>query len=159
MKKHDFGTRKTPKSSHFSRENVRIPGVLGFRERKVRRNPCIMSVKIPFDAFIFIYIHKGIIRNQGGRENGQKKDWGRIYEGIRLLPGRSTHAAGKMAGIQYRDVLKGFGGFQRIVISLADMLCHGDMNDILCFAQPFGEKSFIIISFLAIFQVFQRDGG
>ncbi len=29
--------------------------IIKFRERRARRNPCIISVKIPFDAFIIIF--------------------------------------------------------------------------------------------------------
>ena len=61
MKKHDFGTRKTPKRSHFSKKNERIWGVLGFRKHKVRRNPCIIGVKIPFDPNIIV-LEKGNAR-------------------------------------------------------------------------------------------------
>ena len=42
---YDVLTCKTRKNSHFTQKNVRLLSVLGFREHKVRRNPCIIGAK------------------------------------------------------------------------------------------------------------------
>ena len=56
-----------------------------------------------------------------------------------------AHAAGKVAGIDYRDILKGLGRLQGVLVSLADMLRHGDMNHVLRLRQFLCEKAFIIL--------------
>ena len=50
-----------------------------------------------------------------------------------------------MAGIQYRDILKGFCRFQGILITAADVLCHGDVNDILRLRQLFRKEPLIVL--------------
>ena len=58
-----------------------------------------------------------------------------------------AHAAGEVSGVQHGDIFKGFCRFQGIVISVAGMLCHGDVDHVLSFCQLLCEELFIVCHF------------
>ena len=57
------------------------------------------------------------------------------------------HAAGEMSRIYHRDVFKGFCRLKGVLISLADVLGHCDVDDILGLCQLFREELLIVLHF------------
>ena len=43
---------------------------------------------------------------------------------------RQTHAAGEVSGIDHRDVFKGFGRLHGVLVALADVPCHRNVDDV-----------------------------
>ncbi len=56
-----------------------------------------------------------------------------------------SHAAGKMSRVNHRDVLKGLCRLAGILISHADMLCHGDVDYVLSLHQLLGKEPFVVL--------------
>ena len=50
-----------------------------------------------------------------------------------------------MPRVDHCNIFKGFCRLKSVLISLADMLCHGNVNDILRFCQLLGKKPFVIL--------------
>ena len=59
---------------------------------------------------------------------------------------RQAHAAGQVPGVYHRNVIKGFRGLKGVLVSHADVLCHGNMDYVLGLCQLFGEKPLIVLN-------------
>ena len=50
-----------------------------------------------------------------------------------------------MPGINHRNIFKGLGRLQGVLVALADVLCHCNVNDILGLQQLFGKKPLVVL--------------